>query len=73
VRVLRTGGVITGSAVLNDTGLRFEPMRRIGRVADLLGPSCTSAELESWLTALDVSGVTLRTSGAICYFRGVRS
>jgi SAM-dependent methyltransferase len=73
VRVLRPGGVITGSAVLNDTGLRFEPMRRIGRVANLLGPSCTSAELESWLAALGVSGPTLRTSGAICYFRGVRS
>ena len=73
VRVLRPSGVITGSAVLNDTGLRFEPMRRIGRAARLLGPSCTRAELESWLAALDVSGVTLRTSGAICYFRGVRS
>ena len=39
VRVLRPGGVLTGSAVLNDTGLRFEPMRRIGRAANLLGPS----------------------------------
>jgi ubiquinone/menaquinone biosynthesis C-methylase UbiE len=72
VRVLEPGGVITGSAVLNDTGLRFEPMRRIGRVAHLLGPSCTTDELQSWLTELDVSGVTLRTSGAICYFRGVK-
>jgi SAM-dependent methyltransferase len=73
VRVLRPGGVITGSAVLNDTGLRFEPMRRIGRAAHLLGPSCTRAELESWLAALGVAEVTLRTSGAICYFRGIRS
>jgi ubiquinone/menaquinone biosynthesis C-methylase UbiE len=72
VRVLRPGGVITGSAVLNDTGLRFEPMRRIGRAAHLLGRSCTRSELESWLSALDVSEVTLRTSGAICYFRGLR-
>jgi len=72
VRVLEPGGVITGSAVLNDTGRRFEPMRRMGRVANLLGPSCTTVELESWLAGLDVSGVTLRTSGAICYFRGVK-
>ena len=71
VRVLRPGGVITGSAVLNDTGLRFEPMRRIGRVSNLLGPSCTREELGSWLSELGVSGVTLRTSGAIGYFRGV--
>ena len=37
-RVLKLGGVITGSALLNDTGLRFEPMRRAGRLAGLLGP-----------------------------------
>ncbi len=49
VRVLRPGGVLTGSAVLNDTGLRFEPMRRIGRAANLLGPSCTGPELRTWL------------------------
>lgn len=72
VRVLRPGGVLTGSAVLNDTGLRFEPMRRLGRVANLLGPSCTGPELRSWLDELGVSHVTLQTSGAICYFRGVR-
>ncbi|MGH3307835.1 MAG: methyltransferase domain-containing protein [Nocardioides sp.] len=72
VRVLRPGGVLTGSAVLNDTGLRFEPMRRIGRVANLLGPSCTGQELRTWLEDLGVVDVTLRNSGAICYFRGVR-
>jgi SAM-dependent methyltransferase len=73
VRVLRPRGVLTGSAVLNDTGLRFEPMRRLGRATDLLGPSCTGPELQSWLAELGVDEVTLRTSGAICYFRGVRN
>lgn len=73
VRVLRPGGVLTGSAVLNDTGLRFEPMRRLGRAANLLGPSCTGPELRSWLADLGVSGLTLQTSGAICYFRGFKS
>jgi len=72
VRVLRPGGVLTGSAVLNDTGLRFEPMRRLGRAANLLGPSCSGPELRSWLADLGVSGLTLRTSGAICYFRGFK-
>jgi len=72
VRVLRPGGVFTGSAVLNDTGLRFEAMRRIGRAANLLGPSCTGPELRSWLADLGVADLTLRNSGAICYFRGVR-
>jgi len=73
VRVLRHGGVLTGSAVLNDTGRRYEPMRRIGRVASLLGPSCTGPELRTWLEDLGVKDLTLRNSGAICYFRGVRS
>ena len=72
VRVLRPGGVLTGSAVLNDTGIRFEPMRRVGRAANLLGPSCTGPELRSWLEGLGVTDLTLRNSGALCYFRGVR-
>jgi SAM-dependent methyltransferase len=72
VRVLRPGGVLTGSAVLNDTGLRFEPMRRVGRAVDLLGPSCTGPELQSWLEGLGMTDLTLENSGAMCYFRGVR-
>ncbi len=38
VRVLSPGGVLSGSAILNDTGLRFEPLRRAGRLAGLMGP-----------------------------------
>ena len=44
-RVLRPGGVLTGSALLNDSGLRYEPLRRAGRVAGLLGPGCTGTTL----------------------------
>ncbi|SDC80351.1 class I SAM-dependent methyltransferase [Nocardioides lianchengensis] len=73
VRVLRPGGVITGSAFLNDTGLRYEPARRVGRLTGLLGPGCTGDQLIAWLTRLDVQDVTLRTSGALAYFRGVRA
>ena len=71
-RVLTVGGVITGSALLNDTGLRFEPMRRAGRLAGLLGPGCTSEELRRWLARQGVADVTLDVSGAMAYFRGVR-
>ena len=71
-RVLRVGGVITGSALLNDTGLRFEPMRRAGRLAGLLGPGCTSDQVQRWLARQGVHDVTLDVSGAIAYFRGVR-
>ena len=38
VRVLRPGGVITGSALLNDSGIQHEPIRRAGRLA---GPART--------------------------------
>ncbi len=58
-RVLKHGGVLTGSAVLNDTGVRYEPIRRVGRAAHLLGPSCTGTEVEGWLSANDLTEVTL--------------
>ena len=73
VRVLRPGGVLTGSALLNDSGLRHAPVRMAGRAAGLLGPGCTGEQVVSWLTAHGMDGVTLGTSGAIGYFRGVRS
>ena len=71
-RVLKPGGVITGSALLNDTGIAFEPLRRVGRVAGLIGPSATSDEVVQWLTRAGIGEVTLELSGALGYFRGVR-
>jgi ubiquinone/menaquinone biosynthesis C-methylase UbiE len=71
-RVTRLGGVLSGSAILNDTGLRFEPMRRAGRLAGLLGPGCTTDQVERWLTRQGVADVTMDVSGAMAYFRGVR-
>ncbi|WP_232679620.1 class I SAM-dependent methyltransferase [Nocardioides sp. R-C-SC26] len=71
VRVLKPGGVISGSALLNDSGLIHEPIRRVGRVAGLLGPGCTGTEIVHWLAAQGVD-VELVRSGAIGYFRGVK-
>ena len=71
-RVLKPGGVITGSAILNDTGLAFEPLRRVGRLSGLVGPSATSDEVVQWLTRAGVGQVRLELSGALGYFRGVR-
>jgi len=71
-RVTRLGGVISGSAILNDTGLRYEPMRRAGRLTGLLGPGCTSDQVQRWLARQCVADVTLDVSGAMAYFRGVR-
>jgi ubiquinone/menaquinone biosynthesis C-methylase UbiE len=72
VRVLKPGGVLTGSALLNDSGLRYAPLRAAGRVAGLLGPGCTREQVVHWLSAHGMDEVTLETSGAIGYFRGVR-
>lgn len=72
VRVLRPGGVITGSAILTDTGLRYEPMRRGGRLAGLLGPMCSRSDVRQWLAGQGVDDVTLEVSGPIGYFRGVK-
>jgi len=71
-RVLRPGGVLTGSALLNDTGLLYEPLRQVGRVAGLLGPGCTREDVHEWLGAAGVDDVVVDTSGAMAYFRGVR-
>ncbi|MCL2543507.1 MAG: class I SAM-dependent methyltransferase [Nocardioidaceae bacterium] len=71
-RVLRPGGVLTGSALLNDTGLVYEPLRRVGRIAGLMGPGCRTTDLEDWLGDGGVDDVVVDVSGAIAYFRGVR-
>ena len=71
-RVVRLGGVVTGSALLNDTGLRYEPMRRAGRLSGLLGPGCTSDQVQRWLARQGVADVRLDVSGPMGYFRGVR-
>jgi ubiquinone/menaquinone biosynthesis C-methylase UbiE len=72
-RVLRPGGVLTGSALLNDTGWRYEPVRRVGRVAGLLGRSGSRADLKTWLAQAGLEQAQVRTSGAMVYFRAVRS
>ncbi|MGZ5405275.1 MAG: class I SAM-dependent methyltransferase [Nocardioides sp.] len=71
-RVLRPGGVLTGSAVLNDTGLRFEPLRRAGRASRLIGKSGSAGDVRRWLGEAGLAEVSVVTDGALGYFRGVR-
>jgi len=71
-RVLRPGGVVTGSALMTDTGLRYEPMRRLGRLSGLIGPGCSTGDVRRWLTVQGVDLVTLEVSGPMGYFRGVK-
>ena len=71
-RVTHAGGVLTGSALLEDTGWRTLPIRRIGRLAGLLGPGATRAEVTAWLGEAGFTDIALEMSGAIGYFRAVR-
>ena len=71
-RVLRPGGVVTGSMLATDTGLRYEPVRRAGRRAHLLGPMCSRADVVRWFAADGVPDLRVTTSGAVAYFRGVK-
>ncbi|MCX6394872.1 MAG: class I SAM-dependent methyltransferase [Propionibacteriales bacterium] len=71
-RVTHAGGVLTGSALLNDTGLRTLPIRTVGRFSGLLGPSATRAEVKVWMAEAGFVDVTLKMSGAIGYFRGTK-
>lgn len=70
-RVLKPGGVLTGSALLNDS-LRYAGLRKVGRVAGLLGPGCTQHDLEGWFAGQSIADVVIERSGAIGYFRGVK-
>lgn len=76
-RVTHSGGVLTGSALLNPPpnswgGLRTLPIRTVGRFSGLLGPSATQAEVRAWMAEAGFVDVTLQMSGAIGYFRGVK-
>jgi hypothetical protein len=71
VRVLRPGGVITGSSVFTDTGRAHEPARRMGTLAGVLGPMCTTREAVAWLTEAGCRDVDLHLSGGLGYFRAV--
>jgi ubiquinone/menaquinone biosynthesis C-methylase UbiE len=71
-RVLQPGGVLTGSTLLNDTGLRYLPVRQVGRYAGLLGPGATTTEVHDWLAEAGLEGISITLSGAMAYFRAIK-
>jgi hypothetical protein len=48
------------------------PVRRVGRLSGLLGPSATQAEVRAWLAEAGYTDITLEMSGAMAYFRATR-
>ncbi|QIK74549.1 class I SAM-dependent methyltransferase [Nocardioides piscis] len=71
VRVLRPGGVLSGSSLFTDTGPRYVPVQVVGRAAGILGPMSTTAQCRDWLTAAGAVDVQLTLSGGVGYFRAV--
>jgi ubiquinone/menaquinone biosynthesis C-methylase UbiE len=71
VRVLRPGGVLTGSSMFTDTGRAHAPARRMGTLAGVLGPMCTTREAVAWLTDAGCRDVELHLSGGLGYFRAI--
>jgi hypothetical protein len=48
-------------------------VRRVGRLAGLLGPGATRDDVLRWMEEAGFVEVTLEMSGAIGYFRGVKA
>jgi SAM-dependent methyltransferase len=71
VRVLRPGGVLTGSSMFTDTGLAHAPVRRMGTLAGVLGPMCSTRELVDQLAREGCREIDLHLSGGLGYFRAV--
>lgn len=67
-RVVRPGGRFMGSAFLTGTGLRYTPGIVGGRLAGLMGPSGSRADLDDWLHDAGFRQVRIELSGAIGYF-----
>lgn len=72
-RVLKPGSRLSGSAFLNDSGARFEPIRVAGRLGGLLGPGGSHADLRRWLAWAGFEDVVLDRSGGLTYFTASRS
>jgi ubiquinone/menaquinone biosynthesis C-methylase UbiE len=69
-RVLRPGGTLRGTTVVNDTGLRQQGFIRAFRAAGAFGPSGTADQYRAWLEAAGLTDVELDRSGAIAYLSG---
>jgi ubiquinone/menaquinone biosynthesis C-methylase UbiE len=71
-RVVRPGGRFTGSVFLTGTGVRYMPALVGGRVAGVMGPSGTKADLDEWLHDAGFREVRIDLSGAIAYFSATK-
>jgi SAM-dependent methyltransferase len=72
-RVTRPGGALTGSTLLSNLTMRGIPLTIAGRIAGLLGPGVSAAELPQWLAEAGFSELAIKRSGPMAYFRAIRA
>jgi SAM-dependent methyltransferase len=71
-RVVKPAGRFTGSVFLTGTGLRYVPAIAGGRLAGVMGPSGSRADLDRWLHDAGFQNVRIEMSGAIGYFAATK-
>jgi len=71
-RVLKPGGVLTGSTLLRGRGVRADLLRAAGTLGGVLGPMCTADDVRSWTAEAGLGDVDLRLSGGLGYFRATK-
>lgn len=72
-RVLKPGGILTGSALLRGRGLRAGVIRAAGTAGGVLGPMCTADDIRAWTAEAGLGGLVLRLSGGLGYFRATKT
>jgi SAM-dependent methyltransferase len=72
-RVLRPGGELRGSAIVEGSGLRQDAIIRLYRRPGIFGQTSSAAQLEAWLREVGFDDVVIETSGAFARFRAART
>jgi SAM-dependent methyltransferase len=72
-RVLRPGGTLRGTTVVNGAGWRHDAVIRAMRLAGTFGPGGTAAEYGRWLARAGLDEVDVTRHGALAYLSGARS
>ncbi len=71
-RVLRPGGALRGTTVVNGAGWRHDAVIRAMQQAGAFGPGGTAAEYGRWLAQAGLGEVDVTRHGALAYISGVR-
>jgi SAM-dependent methyltransferase len=71
-RVLRPGGTLRGTTVVNGAGWRHDAFIRCFRRAGAFGPGGTAEEFGQWLGGAGLGEVSVAPNGALTYISGVR-